>query len=96
MKTNNMSVGVFDSTVHSKCKLIHEHDFAKARTKRANTFPVEAAAGYTAVTFEPNKCKLIHEHDFITIGINEKNSSLLCCINCGQYYCDLCGKTLFC
>ncbi|HEY7083000.1 MAG TPA: hypothetical protein VH500_25180 [Nitrososphaeraceae archaeon] len=94
MKTNNMSVGVYDSTAHSKSKLIHENDFAKARTTRANTFPVVAAAGYAAVTFEPNKSKLIHEHDFITIGINKENSSLLYCINCGQYYCDLCGKAL--
>jgi hypothetical protein len=41
-----------------------------------------------------NENKLIHEHDFVTIGFRETNSSLLRCINCGGYYCDLCGKTL--
>jgi hypothetical protein len=38
--------------------------------------------------------KLIHEHDFITIRIKETNSSLIHCITCGIYYCDLCGKAL--
>lgn len=57
MKINNTLVDVYDSTVHSESKLIHEHDF-------------------------------------ITIEINEANSSLLRCINCGEYYCDLCGKNL--
>lgn len=45
----------------------------------------------TAVLYEN---KLIHEHDFIAIGINETNSSLVTCITCGEYYCDLCGKCL--
>jgi hypothetical protein len=38
--------------------------------------------------------KLIHEHDFIRVGTKETTSSLLRCINCGEYYCDLCGKVL--
>jgi len=38
--------------------------------------------------------KLIHEHDFIRVGTKETTSSLLRCINCGEYYCDLCGKAL--
>jgi hypothetical protein len=38
--------------------------------------------------------KLIHEHDFIRVGAKETNSSLVHCINCGEYYCDLCGKAL--
>ena len=56
MKTNNALVGVYDSTVHSKSKLIHEHDFIRIRTE-------------------------------------ETTSSLVRCTNCGEYYCDLCGKT---
>ncbi|HEY7079875.1 MAG TPA: hypothetical protein VH500_09245 [Nitrososphaeraceae archaeon] len=51
MKTNNVPVGVYDSTAHRKGKLIHEHDFVKVRTKQANTFPVMAAARSTAETF---------------------------------------------
>ena len=35
------------------------------------------------------KNKLIHEHDFIRIGTEETTSSLLRCINCDEYYCDL-------
>ena len=38
--------------------------------------------------------KLIHEHDFITIRIKETNSSLIHCVTCGKYYCDLCGRAL--
>jgi hypothetical protein len=45
----------------------------------------------TAVHYEN---KLIHEHDFITIGIKKTNSSLVRCITCGEYYCDICGKAL--
>ena len=37
--------------------------------------------------------KLFHEHDFIKIG-KETNSSLVRCITCDRYYCDLCGKAL--
>jgi hypothetical protein len=51
MKTNNVPVGVYDSTAHRKGKLIHEHDFVKVRTKQAKTFPVMTAPGYTAETF---------------------------------------------
>ncbi len=51
MKTNNVPVGIYDSTAHRKSKLIHEHDFVKLRTKQANTFPVRIAARYTAETF---------------------------------------------
>ena len=40
------------------------------------------------------KNKLIHEHDFIRVGTEETTSSLLRCINCDEYYCDLCGKAL--
>jgi hypothetical protein len=38
--------------------------------------------------------KLIHEHDFVTARIKETNSSLIHCITCGIYYCQLCGKAL--
>lgn len=38
--------------------------------------------------------KLIHEHDFIRVETKETISSLLRCVNCGEYYCDLCGKAL--
>ncbi|HEY7079599.1 MAG TPA: hypothetical protein VH500_07860 [Nitrososphaeraceae archaeon] len=56
MKTNNTQVDVYDCTAHRKDRLIHEHDFVKARTKQANTFPVMAAAGYTAETFATRLC----------------------------------------
>jgi hypothetical protein len=56
MKTNNTPVGVYDKTAHRKSKLIHEYEFVKARTKQVNTFPVMAAAGYTAETFATRIC----------------------------------------
>lgn len=37
---------------------------------------------------------LIHEHAFVGLGTKETTSSLVRCINCGEYYCDLCGKAL--
>ena len=40
----------------------------------------------TAVQYEN---KIFHEHDFIKIGIKETNSSLVRCITCDRYYCDL-------
>ena len=42
----------------------------------------------TAVQYEK---KLFHEHDFIKIG-KETNSSLICCITCDRYYCDLSAR----
>jgi hypothetical protein len=36
---------------------------------------------------------LIHEHDFVTRA-KGANHSALCCITCGDSYCDICGKLL--
>jgi hypothetical protein len=40
--------------------------------------------------------KLIHEHDFVTVTRRAKgaNHSALCCITCGDCFCDICGKLL--
>lgn len=37
--------------------------------------------------------ELIHEHDFIQIAV-KGSSTLIRCVTCGTYYCDLCGKAL--
>lgn len=39
----------------------------------------------------PNE--LLHEHDFIT-AVKGSNTSLIRCVTCGKYYCELCGKAL--
>jgi len=35
----------------------------------------------------------IHEHDFIQIAV-KGSSTLIRCVTCGTYYCELCGKAL--
>jgi len=35
----------------------------------------------------------IHEHDFIQIP-GKGSSTLIRCVTCGTYYCELCGKAL--
>jgi hypothetical protein len=37
--------------------------------------------------------ELIHEHDFIQIAV-KGSSTLVRCVTCGTYYCELCGKAL--
>jgi hypothetical protein len=36
--------------------------------------------------------KIIHEHDFVEDS--KGDNSLVCCITCGSYYCNLCGNLL--
>lgn len=38
--------------------------------------------------------ELLHEHDFIPIVVKGLNRPLICCVTCGKYYCELCGKAL--
>jgi hypothetical protein len=38
--------------------------------------------------------KLIHEHDFVTRRAKGANHFALCCISCGDCYCQICGKLL--
>ena len=35
-----------------------------------------------------------HEHEFVRATGNGTDGFFVQCINCGTYYCDLCGKTL--
>ena len=35
---------------------------------------------------------LIHEHDFSVIV--EKRKCIICCLTCGTYFCEICGKVL--
>lgn len=45
MKTKNTLAGAaYDSTIHSKGELIHEHDFVRAGTKETNAFLVRCAS----------------------------------------------------
>jgi hypothetical protein len=45
MKTKNTLAGVvYDSTIHNKGELIHEHDFVRAGTKETNAFLVRCAS----------------------------------------------------
>ena len=37
--------------------------------------------------------ELIHEHDFIHIAV-KRSSTLIRCVTCSTYYCELCGKAL--
>jgi hypothetical protein len=37
--------------------------------------------------------ELIHEHDYIQIAVKESRT-LIRCVTCGTYYCELCGKAL--
>jgi hypothetical protein len=39
--------------------------------------------------------KLIHEHDFVQLTSKGVDNFLICCITCGSYYCNMCGKKLF-
>ena len=58
MKTNNTLVNVYDSTAHSKSKLIHEHDFIRARLwKQIKSFLSSVStAEHTTVTFVARLC----------------------------------------
>jgi hypothetical protein len=37
--------------------------------------------------------ELIHEHDFIQVAF-KGSDTLIRCVTCGTYYCELCGKEL--
>ncbi|HEY6884593.1 MAG TPA: hypothetical protein VI278_11190 [Nitrososphaeraceae archaeon] len=38
--------------------------------------------------------EFIHEHEFVQARGNGIDRFFIKCINCGTYYCDLCGKSL--
>lgn len=37
---------------------------------------------------------LWHEHDFARLTAKQVDNFLICCITCGSYYCNICGKLL--
>jgi len=37
------------------------------------------------------EAKLIHEHYFVPTRLNH---FVICCITCGNYYCNICGKLI--
>ncbi|MDQ6862956.1 MAG: hypothetical protein M3044_03955 [Thermoproteota archaeon] len=37
---------------------------------------------------------LMHEHDFVQVTAKGVDNFLICCITCGSYYCNICGKLL--
>ena len=37
---------------------------------------------------------LMHEHDFVHVTAKGVDNFLICCITCGSYYCNICGKLL--
>jgi hypothetical protein len=37
---------------------------------------------------------LMHEHDFVQVTAKGADNFLICCITCGSYYCNICGKLL--
>ena len=53
-----------DSAIHSKTKLIHEHDFITARNKEANKhfLSIVLLAEYTTVTFLGRLCVKKHRY----------------------------------
>src|SRR6266487_6226961 len=37
---------------------------------------------------------LMHEHYFVQVTVKGVDNFLICCITCGSYYCNICGKLL--
>jgi Fe2+ or Zn2+ uptake regulation protein len=43
------------------------------------------------------EAKLIHEHYFVpknVLCVSASHHFVICCITCGNYYCNICGKLI--
>ena len=52
-----------------------------------NDFDVSSST----IKYENN---LMHEHDFVQVTAKGLDNFLICCITCGSYYYNICGKSL--
>jgi hypothetical protein len=54
--------------------------------------PEDLSTVIDGIQFE--EARLIHEHYLVPVRLKRLNHFVICCITCGDCYCNICGKLI--